>query len=71
MGDRGLPLRLRAPWQALLAAGERVIRVTPRRMGASRRGERERGKSDQIDAQAVARAVVNDGVRSVSGRLFG
>src|ERR1035441_7863176 len=31
-------------------------------MGASRRGERERGKSDQIDAQAVARAVVKDGV---------
>ena len=48
--------------QALLAAGERVIRVAPKRMGASRRGERERGKSDQIDAQAVARAVVNDGV---------
>ena len=48
--------------QALLAAGERVIRVPPKRMGASRRGERERGKSDQIDAQAVARAVVKDGV---------
>jgi transposase len=30
-------------------------------MGASRRGERERGKSDQIDALAVARAVVKDG----------
>ena len=48
--------------QALLAAGERVIRVPPKMMGASRRGERERGKSDQIDAQAVARAVVKDGV---------
>lgn len=48
--------------QALLAAGERVIRVAPKRMGASRRGERERGKSDEIDAQAVARAVVKDGV---------
>jgi transposase len=48
--------------QALLAAGERVIRVAPQMMGASRRGERERGKSDQIDAQAVARAVVKDGV---------
>ena len=31
-------------------------------MGASRTGERERGKSDEIDAQAVARAVVKDGV---------
>ncbi|MFL5861014.1 MAG: IS110 family transposase [Solirubrobacteraceae bacterium] len=48
--------------QALLAAGERVIRVPPKMMGASRRGERERGKSDEIDAQAVARAVVKDGV---------
>ena len=48
--------------QALLAAGERVVRVPPRRMGASRRGEREPGKSDQIDALAVARAVVKDGV---------
>jgi transposase len=48
--------------QALLAAGERVVRVAPHRMGASRRGEREPGKSDQIDALAVARAVVQDGV---------
>jgi transposase len=56
---RHVSLRLE---QALLAAGERVVRVPPHRMGASRRGERERGKSDQIDALAVARAVVNDGV---------
>jgi transposase len=48
--------------QALLAAGERVVRVAPHRMGASRKAERERGKSDQIDALAVARAVVRDGV---------
>jgi transposase len=48
--------------QALLAAGERVVRVAPHRMGASRKGEREPGKSDQIDALAVARAVVKDGV---------
>ena len=48
--------------QALLAAGERVVRVSPHRMGASRHGEREPGKSDQIDALAVARAVVKDGV---------
>jgi transposase len=48
--------------QALLAAGEQVIRVAPKMMGASRKGERERGKSDEIDAQAVARAVVKDGV---------
>jgi transposase len=48
--------------QALIAAGERVVRVPPHRMGASRRGEREPGKSDQIDALAIARAVVKDGV---------
>ena len=45
-----------------MAAGERVIRVPPHRMGASRKGEREPGKSDEIDALAVARAVVKDGV---------
>src|SRR5918999_3189796 len=44
--------------QALVAAGERVIRVAPKLMGESRRGEREPGKSDQIDALAVARAVL-------------
>ncbi len=48
--------------QALIAAGERVVRVAPHRMGASRRGERKPGKSDQIDALAIARAVVKDGV---------
>jgi transposase len=31
-------------------------------MGTSRRGERQAGKSDEIDALAVARAVVKDGV---------
>ena len=48
--------------EALIAAGERVVRVAPHRMGASRRGEREPGKSDEIDAFAIARAVVKDGV---------
>jgi transposase len=48
--------------QALLVAGEWVVRVPPHRMGASRKGEREPGKSDEIDALAVARAVVKDGV---------
>src|SRR6266545_3487176 len=50
--------------QALIAAGERVVRVAPHGMGASRRGEREPGKSDEIDALAVARAVVKDGPQS-------
>jgi transposase len=46
---------------ALTWAGERVVRVAAHRMGASRRGEREPGKSDEIDALAIARAVVRDG----------
>jgi transposase len=48
--------------QALLTAGERVVRVPPKLMGQSRRGEREAGKSDQIDARAVARAVLKEGL---------
>jgi transposase len=56
---RGVSRRLE---QALIAAGERVVRVAPHRMGASRKGERQPGKSDQIDALAIARAVVKDGV---------
>ena len=38
---------------ALISAGERVIRVAPKLMGVSRRGEREPGKSDQIDVRAT------------------
>lgn len=49
--------------EALIAAGERVVRVPPRMMGQARRGERQPGKSDQIDARAVARAVVREGVQ--------
>jgi transposase len=48
--------------QALIADGERVVRVAPKLMGASRRGEREPGKSDQIDARAIARAVLREGI---------
>ncbi len=49
--------------QALLAAGERVVRVAPKLMGASRRGEREPGNSDQIDARAIGRAVLREGIK--------
>lgn len=48
--------------RALVLAGERVTRVPPRLMGQSRRGERQVGKSDQIDALALARAVLREGV---------
>jgi transposase len=50
--------------RALVAAGERVIRVAPKLMGQSRRAEREAGKSDVVDARAIARAVLKDGVES-------
>jgi transposase len=45
----------------LLARGERVLRVTPRLMALARRGARERGKSDPIDAAAIARAAIREG----------
>jgi transposase len=54
---RHLSRRLEAD---LLAAGEQVVRVPPKLMAASRRGARTRGKSDPIDALAVARASLRE-----------
>jgi transposase len=45
----------------LIGRGERVVRVPPRLMGEARRGSRRGGKSDAIDALAVARAAVREG----------
>jgi transposase len=42
----------------LLTAGQRVVRVPPKMMAEQRRIARTRGKSDPIDALAVARAVL-------------
>jgi transposase len=44
----------------LIDAGQRVVRVPTVLMARSRRTGRERGKSDPIDAQAVARAVLSN-----------
>ena len=44
----------------LLAAGERLVRVPPKLMAPSRRSGRIRGKSDPIDALAVARAALRE-----------
>lgn len=44
----------------LISAGEHVLRVPTRLMAAERRGGRERGKSDPIDALAVARAALRE-----------
>jgi transposase len=49
----------------LLERGERVVRVAPRLMGQARRGGRERGKSDVIDAVAVARAALREGLQAL------
>jgi transposase len=46
----------------LVARGETVVRVAPKLMAGVRRSARERGKSDVIDATAVARAAVREGV---------
>lgn len=44
----------------LLRAGERVVRVPPKLMAGARRSARTRGKSDPIDALAVARAALRE-----------
>jgi transposase len=44
----------------LLAAGETVLFVPPRMMAGERRGGRERGKSDPIDALAIARLALRE-----------
>ncbi|MGI8712744.1 MAG: IS110 family transposase [Solirubrobacteraceae bacterium] len=50
--------------RALMAAGERVIRVPAAMTGQTRKVSRQAGKSDPIDARAVALAAVRDGVDS-------
>ena len=44
----------------LIAAGERLVRVPPKLMAPQRRAGRMRGKSDPIDALAVARAALRE-----------
>jgi len=46
----------------LIERGERVLRVTTKLMADSRRRARGRGKSDSIDALAVARAALREGL---------
>ena len=42
----------------LIGRGERSVRVPPRLMGQARKADRVRGKSDPVDAEAVARAAL-------------
>ncbi|GGY10408.1 hypothetical protein GCM10010358_73710 [Streptomyces minutiscleroticus] len=44
----------------LLTAGHQAVRVHTRLMAGARRSARERGKSDPLDAQAVARATLRE-----------
>jgi transposase len=44
----------------LVAAGEELVRVPPKLMAPERRAGRARGKSDPIDALAVARAALRE-----------
>lgn len=46
--------------RALLAAGQTVVRVPPKLTAGSRSAARTRGKSDPIDALAVARAALRE-----------
>ena len=54
---RHLTRRLEAD---LLRVGERVLRVPPKLMAGARSSTREPGKSDPIDALAVARAALRE-----------
>src|SRR5918911_673143 len=56
----------------LLASGERVVRVATTLMRDAGRAGRDRGKSDRIDAPAVARAALRDGLDGLpSAQLAG
>jgi transposase len=49
----------------LLARGERVVRVAPKLTAGARDSARERGKSDAIDAVAIARAAIRVGLAAL------
>ena len=56
----------------LLDHGERVVRLGPHLMAGARVGVRERGKSDPIDARAVCRAALAEGIETLpAARLAG
>jgi transposase len=56
----------------LLRSGERVVRVAPKLMAGARRSARDYGKSDPLDADAVARAAIRTGIDQLpQARLSG
>lgn len=46
----------------LISAGERIVRLAPKLSAGARRRERVRGTSDPIDALAIARAAIREGI---------
>jgi hypothetical protein len=54
----------------LIREGERVVRVPTKLMAGARRGSRQRGKSDRIDAIAVARAAIAEGIDTCRARIW-
>lgn len=56
----------------LIDRGETVVRLAPQLMAGARQGARTRGKSDPIDAVAIARAALREGVETLpTARLAG
>ena len=56
----------------LIDRGETVVRLAPQLMAGARRGVRTRGKSDPIDATAIARAALREGAQTLpTARLAG
>jgi transposase len=56
----------------LIDRGETVVRLAPQLMAGARSGARTRGKSDPIDALAIARAALREGVQNLpTARLAG
>ena len=56
----------------LIDRGETVVRLAPQLMAGARRTARTRGKSDPIDALAIARAALREGVQNLpTARLAG
>src|SRR5688500_5110158 len=51
----------------LLKRGERVVRIAPKLVAGARRSARERGKSDAIDAVAIARPAIREGLGTLPG----
>jgi transposase len=49
----------------LIARGERGVRVAPKHLAGARKSLRQRGKSDSIDALAVARAALKEGIETL------